>query len=164
MKFFSRTRARTNDLPKEPARLVFASTTALEQSLDGTESAFNKYFFALYQSGPDEDCELVKLRTQLKAEYPQDVVLVGDRFVLWGHSAFKVVSSYYFALASQADTEEFRKYCKNRYEEVVARHKASQALPIPIGLSEGQLSADQNLEFYACTAIANGQVFPRETK
>ena len=143
-------------------RLVFASLPALEQALDGSEEAYQRYFFALYHCSPDEDCALNERRKLVRAQYPEKVVEVGQRFVLVGEAAFQIVSAYFQGLAIQGSPDEFREYAKRRHEIIVRKHRSSQSLPVPIDLTEGQLSADSDLDFYACLALSNGQIFPQE--
>ena len=146
----------------EPARLVFASVPALEQALDGSEQAYRRYFFALYHCSPDEECALNERRELVRTQYPDKVVKVGQRFVLVGEAAFQIVSAYYQSLALQGSPDEFREYAKRRHEIIVRKHRSSQSLPVPIDLTEGQLSADSDLDFYACLALSNGQIFRQE--
>lgn len=146
----------------ERARLVFASVSSLEQALDGSEEAYRRYFFALYHCSPDEECALNERRELMRVQYPDKVVEVGQRFVLVGEAAFQIVSAYFQGLAIQGSPEEFREYAKRRHEVIVRKHRASQSLPVPIELTEGQLSADSDLDFYACLALSNGQIFQQE--
>lgn len=141
--------------------LVFASTTALEQALDGSERAFQRYFFALYHCSPDEDNDLNTRRTSVQQHYPAKTVKVGRRFVLEGEAAFQVVSAYYQALALHGTPDAFREYAERRHEVILRKHRSSQSLPVPVDLTEGQLCADPDLDFFACLALSNGQVFPR---
>ncbi len=141
-------------------RLVYASVESLERALDGTKEAFRNYFFAMYHCTPDEDAGINRLRAQLREENPSDVVAVGDYFVLWGASAFQALSWFYTAL-TKADSlpEDFRDYAAIRLVEIVRKHETSQRLTIPIQLSEGQLAKDDKLNFYACLALSNKQIF-----
>ncbi|WP_133065579.1 hypothetical protein [Niveispirillum lacus] len=140
-------------------QLLFASTTALERALDGSEEAFQLYYFAMYHCLPEEKNELNTLRTEIQKKYPEKSVMIGRRFVLFGEAAFQIVSSYYHALALQGDPDTFREYSIRRTNEITQKHRASQSLPVPIDLSEGQLSNDPNLDFYACLALSNRQIF-----
>jgi len=142
-------------------RLVYASVASLERALDGTSDAFRRYFFAVYHCAPDEDAGINTLRERLRAENPSDAVAVGDHFVLWGASAFQALSWYYTAL-TKADSlpEEFREHAAIRLAEITRKHEVSQRLSPPIGLSEGQLAEDSKLNFYACLALSNEQIFP----
>jgi len=149
----------SSDVKRE--RLVYASTVSLERALDGSRDAFYKYFFAVYHCSPDEDAGINTLREQLRAENPPDAVEVGDYFVLWGPSAFQALSWYYTALTkAESLPEKFREHATIRLAEITRKHEASQTLPHPVGLSEGQLSDDPTLNFYTCLALSNEQVFP----
>lgn len=146
---------------KVSERLVYASIASLERALDGTSESFRRYFFAVYHCTPDEGAGINLIRARLRAANPDDAVAVGDYFVLWGESAFQALSWYYTEL-TKAETlpEEFREHAAMRLAEITQKHEASQRLSPPIGLSEGQLADDSKLNFYACLALDNGQVFP----
>ncbi len=137
----------------------FASTLALEQLLDGTESTFEEYFFAIYHCSYFKKSGIKELREQLADLYPNNVIKMGKFFVLDGEAAFTALNSYYQALV-EAETleEDFKEYISKRLIEIEKAHKSSQSLPIPINLTEGQLSNDKQLNFFACLAIDNGQV------
>lgn len=137
--------------------LVFASTAALEKVLDGSDGTYTRYYFALYHCSPDEDTEINRYRLQLRKQCPDRSVSVGRHFVLWGEPAWRALHSYYHAL-SKADSlsEDFRAYAQRRIEAIEQKHRRSQLLQI--SLSEGQLSADETLDFYACLALMNGQI------
>lgn len=139
--------------------LRFASTVALEQELDGTEKTFEEYFYAIYHCSYFEKSGIKERREQLANFYPNNVIKVGNFFVLDGEAAFSALSSYYQALV-QAETldEDFKEYIAKRLIEIEKAHKSSQSLRIPINLTEGQLSNDKQLSFFACLAIDNGQV------
>ena len=139
--------------------LRFASTVALEQELDGTENTFEEYFFAIYHCSYFEKSGIRERREQLANFYPNNVIKVGKFFVLDGEAAFSALSSYYQALA-EAETlgEDFKEYISKRLIEIEKAHKSSQSLPIPINLTEGQLSNDKQLSFFACLALDNGQI------
>jgi hypothetical protein len=155
--------------PKPPAtppasqqklQLAYSPVTLLEQQLDdGTDESFHRYFFALYHCLPGENADLDELRKSLSVAEPSKSVAVGKHFVLWGKPAFKVVSSYYLALSTQGEPENFREYAARRYEAILQKHTKSQS--ISIDLSEGQLCADETLDFYACLALSNGQIAHR---
>ncbi|GLS93882.1 hypothetical protein [Piscinibacter gummiphilus] len=157
---FSRKSAspKSDEVPKS---LVFASTVALEQALDGSDAAFERYYFALYHCGPEERNDLNVRRTGVQQQFPDKSVRVGSKFILVGEAAFQVVSAYYQALALHGSPEDFRDYASRRHDEIVRRHRVSQSLPVPIDLTEGQLCADPALDFYVCLALSNGQVFQR---
>jgi len=146
------------------SELVFASTSALEQELDGSEETFRRYFFALYHCSPDEKNDLNARRESARQQYPTKAVEVGRRFVLVGEAAFQIVSAYYQALALHGNPDAFREYAGRHHDAILRKHRSSQSLPVPIDLTEGQLSADLDLEFYACLALSNGQVFPRGSR
>ena len=55
-------------------------------------------------------------------------------------------------------SEEYKGYMVKRLEEITSAHKASQTLPIPVDLTEGQLANDKNMELLTCIAIGNGQI------
>ncbi|MDR7299259.1 MULTISPECIES: hypothetical protein [Roseateles] len=140
-------------------RLRFASTNALEETLDGSEEAFARYFFAVYHCKPDESPDLNTRREELRRLHPELAIEVGKRFVLSGEAAFQAVGSYLNALAfAETLSEDYRAYFKQRLEEVAALHRKAQALHEPIHLTEGQLSHDARLEFMACIALSNGQI------
>ena len=139
--------------------IKFASITALERALDGSDEAYSRYYFALYHCTPDEDAGINDLRRSLREQYPKNAVSVGRHFVLWGEPACQALRSYYYALSiTESMSDEFRVYAKVRQQAVEQRHSSSQALPVPVDLSEGQLSADEMLDFYACLALSNGQI------
>ncbi|MFG6459548.1 hypothetical protein [Roseateles sp. BYS96W] len=140
-------------------RLRFASTNALEETLDGDEENFARYFFAIYHCKPDESPELNARREELRRLHPHLAIAVGERFVLSGEAAFQAVGGYLNAVAFASTlSEDYRAYFKQRLDEVAALHRKSQALPEPIHLTEGQLAHDSRLEFMACMALSNGQI------
>ena len=142
--------------------MKFASITVLEESLDGSDEAYFRYYFALYHCTPDEDAGINDLRRNLRKQYPNNAVSVGRHFVLWGEPAYQALRSYYYALSTtESMSDEFRAYAKIRQQAVEQRHRSSQAMSVPINLSEGQLSADEILNFYACMALSNGQIISR---
>ena len=142
--------------------MQFASITALERALDGSDEAYSRYYFALYHCVPDEDAGINDLRRSLREQYPKNAVSVGRHFVLWGEPACQALRSYYYALSiTESMSDEFCAYAKVRQQAVEQRHSSSQALPVPVDLSEGQLSADEMLDFYACLALSNGQIISR---
>jgi hypothetical protein len=159
-KLFKRSAIPSNS-EAEPLALVFASTVALEQALDGSEEAFRRYYFALYHCLPDEGNDLNARRVSVQRQYPDKSVKVGNRFVLVGEAAFQVVSVYYQALRLHGSPDAFREHASRRHEDILRKHRASQSLPVPIDLTEGQLCVDPDLDFYACLALSNGQVFLR---
>ena len=69
------------------------------------------------------------------------------------------LSAYYQALIN-TDTlsEEFRNYIEEQHHSLIEKHSKSQSLPVPINLTEGQLSYDSRLDFFTCLALNNGQV------
>jgi hypothetical protein len=137
----------------------FTSTTVLEQELDGSDESFASYHYAIYQCLPDEDSGVRDLRQRLKLEYPESSIPVGRHFVLQGEAAFIALKAYYQALVSaETLSEDFRSYIADRLQAVTKAHDASQSLPIPISLTEGQLSHDPQLDLLTCIAIGNGQV------
>lgn len=140
-------------------KLLSASTAALERALDGSDASFKRYFFALYHCSPDEEAGVNNLRAQMRSKHPQSAIPVGRHFVLKGEAECQVLRSYYPA-ASKATTlsEEFRRYAAARRESLEQLHAGSMGLPVPIELTEGQLSEDKTLDFYACLALNNGQV------
>jgi hypothetical protein len=161
LKFFREKRTDTQKTRSDQAqaRLSFASTKALEASLNGNEESYNRYYFALYQCSPDEHAGINSLREELKRKYPDRVIPVGRHFVLDGEAAFIALSSYYEALTSaETLSEDYRKYIADRLGEVKRIHISSQSLPVPINLTEGQLASDPQLEFLTCVALMRGQV------
>lgn len=145
-----------------PTDLVFASTAALEQALDGSDEDFRRYFFAMYHCSPDENNDLNARRSSLRQQYPDKAVSIGNRFILVGEAAFQALSAYYQALALQGTPEAFREYAQRRHEVILRKHRSRQSLPVPINLTEGQLSADPELDFFACLALANGQILRKD--
>ena len=145
--------------PSSIGNLRFISTAKLELELDGSYEKFYEYFFAIYHCSYAENSGIKERREELAKFYPNNVIKVGDYFVLDGEAAFSALSSYYLALI-QAETlsQEYRDYIAERLEEVTSAHKASQSLPIPINLTEGQLANDKRMEMLTCIAIGNGQV------
>ena len=139
--------------------LRFVSIANLERGLDGSSESFEEYFFAIYHCSYAEESGVKERRKQLAEFYPNNVIKVGDYFVLDGEAAFSALSAYYLALI-QADTlsQEYRDYIKERLEEITSAHKSSQSLPIPINLTEGQLANDRQMEMLTCIAIGNGQI------
>lgn len=139
--------------------LRFISTAKLEQELDGSYEKFYEYFFAIYHCSYAENSGIKERREELAKFYPTNVIKVGEYFVLDGEAAFSALTSYYLALI-QAETlsQEYRDYIQERLEEITTAHKASQSLPIPINLTEGQLANDKRMEMLTCIAIGNGQV------
>lgn len=139
--------------------LRFVSTKALEQELDGSESKFEDYFFAIYHCSYKENSGIKERRIQLSLAYPNNVIKVGEYFVLDGEAAFMALSAYYQALIN-TDTlsEEFRNYIEEQHHSLIEKHSKSQSLPVPINLTEGQLSYDSRLDFFTCLALNNGQV------
>jgi hypothetical protein len=55
-------------------------------------------------------------------------------------------------------SDEMRAYWKERFDETIERNRASQSLPVPIDLTEGQLAHDSRMEFLTCIALLQGQV------
>ncbi len=145
--------------PTPAQNVAFASTAQLERALDGSDESFRAYYFALYHLYPEESCDFNRFRQRLCTAHPDQAVAVGRYHVLWGEPAFQVARSYYSALAAQATPEEFREYAERRLVAITEKHRASQSLPQPIDMSEGQLNADKELEFFAHLAIGNRQVF-----
>jgi hypothetical protein len=139
--------------------LRFISTAKLEQELDGSYEKFYEYFFAIYNCSFAEKSGIKERRDELAKFYPNNVIRVGEYFVLDGEAAFSALTSYYLALI-QAETlsQEYRDYIAERLEEVKSAHTSSQSLPIPINLTEGQLANDKRMEMLTCIAIGNGQI------
>lgn len=165
MKFFRRaTKSVPSSSPQshQRSKLGFLSTSALERGLDGSDKSFEEYFFALYHCSPDEPAEINDRRQQLCAQYPAKTIQVGRHFVLSGQPAFQALAAYYqgYVLAESL-SEEFRAYSQKRLDAMVEVHRKSQSLPVPIDLTEGQLSEDRDLGFLTCIAISNGQVVER---
>ncbi|MNG20738.1 hypothetical protein D3C84_1050180 [compost metagenome] len=79
--------------------------------------------------------------------------------MLWGDPAHQALAWYYEQLSNTTTLpEEFRSYAKRRLVEITNQHQKSQELPVPLDLSEGQLSDDPTLTFYACLALDNQQI------
>jgi hypothetical protein len=161
MKFFNTLKKKVGKSDSTP-NLLFASIPALERALDGTDEAFERYYFALYHCPPDENNQFNAFRDRVSKSHPNDTVSVGTRYVLWGEAAFEVVSHYYSSLAEVATPDEFRTYAKRRLNEIVRIYQISRNFPEPIDISEGQLSADKELEFFACLALGNKQIVLRK--
>ena len=140
------------------SKLVFASTDALERALDGSDETYFRYFFALYHCSPDEPAGLNDLRRELRDQFPTCATPVGRHFVLYGEAAFRALHGYYDSM-SKAETlpDDFRAYAAERRDEISVAHRKS--LSLSIELSEGQLSRDERLAFYALVALSNGQIF-----
>jgi len=139
--------------------LRFVSTRFLESELDGSESTFEDYFFSIYRYSYKSNSDVKTLREQLCNEYPTNVIRVGDYFVLEGEAAYLSLSSYYKALINANHIgEEFREYYVERLAEITKKHNGSQSLPIPINLTEGQLSYDSRVELLTSIALNYGQV------
>ena len=139
--------------------LRFVSTASLERGLDGSYETFYEYFFAIYHCSYAEDSGIKERRLELSKSYPKNVVEVGDYFVLTGEAAYSALSAYYYTLTlTETLSDEYRSYMAKRYEEITSAHKASQSLPIPVDLTEGQLANDMNMELLTCIAIGNGQI------
>ncbi|MEY8690130.1 MAG: hypothetical protein AB9M53_09685 [Leptothrix sp. (in: b-proteobacteria)] len=157
LKYFGKSSRRDNKLSQQETRLLFASTAALERALDGTDDAYQRYFFAIYHCSPDEPAGINLYREKLKNDNPKDAVEVGCHFVLWGNSAFQAIVWYYEALSNASTLpDELITYAKERLSEIKSMHEKSQGLGID--LSEGQLSNDPRLTFYACLALDNRQI------
>lgn len=144
---------------KTRSRYLFASTASLERALDGTDKAYEQYYFALYHCSPNEPAGINQYREQLRQSYPKKTVAIGSHFVLWGEPAFQALTWYYEQLFSCSTLpEDFRAYASRRLGEITDKHQKSQGLPASIDLSEGQLSEDPALTFYACLALDNRQI------
>lgn len=168
MKHLLRRKGLQTTARERPARLnadlVFYSTAALERGLDGGNDRYSDFIFAMYHCRPDEPAGTNELREKLRVSFPTKVLQMGSHFVLVGEAAYLSLSAYYQALADcQTLSENHRKYASERLDEITSAHLGSQALPIPIDLTEGQLSQDPRLEFLTCLAVSNGQVRARET-
>jgi len=139
--------------------LRFVCTKTLENELDGSENKFEDYFFALYGCSHKVNWGISELREQLAAKHPNNVIRVGNFFVLDGESAYIALSTYYKALIDASDiSEDFCEYFKERLEEITSKHNKSQSLPIPINLTEGELSYDSRVEVFTSIALNYGQV------
>jgi hypothetical protein len=141
--------------------LRFVSASALERGLDGSEERFARYFHALYRCDPDDKTPdaICQIRNELRAKHPDKAIVVGNRFVLTGRPAFDAVGGYYHGLMlCDTQSDEMRAYWKERFEETIERNRASQSLPVPIDLTEGQLAHDSRMEFLTCIALLQGQV------
>ncbi len=79
MSFFRKNKAPINSSPNDSnaQKLGFLSTGALERGLDGSDSSFEEYFFALYHCSPDEVAEINDRRKQLRDEYPEKSTSIG---------------------------------------------------------------------------------------
>jgi hypothetical protein len=159
MRFFKQKNHSTAEQIPSSLPLSFASTKVLERALDGSDEAFAKYYFALYQCSPDEDAGINVLRKQLREKHPSDSTAVGKHFVLAGEAAYIALTSYYHAL-TQAETlsAEYRDYVAQRIAEIEEVYQAARGLPHPIDLTEGQLAHDPKLEFMTCIALQRSQV------
>jgi hypothetical protein len=139
--------------------LRYISITSLESELDGSYEKFYEYFFAIYHCSYAENSGIKERREELAKFYPNNVIKIGEYFVLDGEAAFSALCSCYLAFI-QAETlsEEYRGYIAERLEEIKSAHSASQSLAIPINLTEGQLANDKRMEMLTCIALGNGQV------
>ena len=154
--------ARTADANGK-GNLRFVSTNTLEKELDGSESTFNDYFFAIYRCSHKDNVGIKELREQISNQYPNNAMSVGDDFVLVGEAAYLSLSTYYKALIKSSDIrEEFRKYFEERLEQITIKHHQSQSLPVPVNLTEGQLSYDERVELLTSIALNYGQVIAVE--
>ncbi len=143
--------------------LRFVCAKTLENELDGSESKFEDYFFAMYGCSHKINWGISELRERLSNEYPTNVIRVGNYFVLDGEPAYLALSGYYKALIEASNiSEEFREYFKERLEAITSKHNKSQSLPIPINLTEGQLSYDSRVEVLTSIALNYGQVIAIE--
>ncbi len=159
MRLFSRKEVAVDPLVAPLPRLRFASTAALERALDGTDACFGRYFFALYHCTLNEPAGIHDLRQQLRQRFPDKVTPVGDRFVLAGEAAFLALAGYHRALVEcETLPDDFRAYAAERLAAITETHRKSQALPVPIDLTEGQLAQDKRLEFLTCVALDNRQI------
>jgi hypothetical protein len=139
--------------------LRFVCTRTLENELDGSETKFEDYFFAIYRCSYNGNSGIRDLREQLSKEYPNNVITVGNFFVLDGRAAYIALSTYYKALIESSDlSDELSDYFKERLESITSSHNKSQSLPIPINLTEGQLSYDSRVEIHTTIALNYGQV------
>ena len=153
MGFFTRERQITK------ANLRFASTAVLERDLDGSDERFAEYFFAIYHCLPTEgEAGIVIRREQLREQFPDKATPVGSYFVLVGEPACQALHAYYQGMAAQHETEDMREYFASRLSELEKTHNRSQSLPVPVDLTEGQLSRDLQLERLTLLALWNGQV------
>lgn len=145
--------------PNSVGNLRFMSTAAMERGLNGDEEEFAAYFFAIYHCSPDAVGGIVERREQLRTEYPDKAISIGQRFILSGEAAYQALAAYYLALIECETLEDnFRTYARERLDAMTEIHRKSQSLPVPIDLTEGQLSQDRRLEFLTCIAIENGQI------
>ena len=150
--------------PSSIGTLIFHSIAALERGLDGGDDRFAAYFFAIYHCGPDEAGGINERREQLRKQFPDKAIPVGKRFILQGEPAWLALAAYYQAMmACETLGDDSRAYAKERVEDCTKAHRASQSLPIPIHLTEGQLASDPRLEFLTCVALRNGQVYLKGT-
>lgn len=139
--------------------LCFLSVTALERGLDGGDDRFADYFFALYHCSPDEPSGIKTRREEIREIFPDKAIKVGKYFILTGEAAYLILAAYYQALMiSDKFSENFRAYASECLDRVIKGHEDSQSLPIPIDLTEAQLSHNPLLEILTCVAIRNGQV------
>jgi hypothetical protein len=166
MKFFRRNAKPITFSSPETSRKInlgYLSTSALERGLDGSDKSFEEYFFALYHCSPDEPAEINDRRQQLRDQYPSKAIQVGRHFVLSGEAAFQALAAYYQGyVLCETLSDDFRAFSQRRLDAMIEAHRKSQSLPVPIDLTEGQLSEDRELGFLTCIAISNGQVVERK--
>lgn len=145
--------------PGSAGNLHFMSTKALEQNLDGSDESFKRYFFAIYHCDPDELSGTKGLRDELRAQFPVMSTDIGRYFILAGAAAYRALAAYHEACID-TDTlpDEFREYMRERLSAITDKYNKSQSLPVPIDLTEGQLSNDERLAFLTCIALSNGQI------
>lgn len=72
------------------SQLLFASTIALEKALDGSEEAFQQYYFAMYHCLPDDENELNARRIETQKNT--------QRSQLWSAGALSYLEKLRFKL------------------------------------------------------------------
>ena len=126
--------------------LEYRSPAQLESQMNSPED-FRHFYFALYRCSPDEDNEFNKRRTEVSIKYPKLVIPLGNYYVLEGHAASEILSTFYHSLTLCDDIDdEAKSYYVSRYETVIEINRKAQALPIPLNLTEGQLGTDRTIE------------------
>jgi len=144
------------------AIIVYDSILELERlalAFPGDDEAYHRYFFAMYNCSPDADTVTNLIRRLEAKNSPDNVVAVGEHFVLKGDSAEKALILHYYAVANDPLlSERMHEYASAKAESIQEKHRRASSLPKPILLTEGELSRDDELGFYVSIALLNGQL------
>lgn len=138
--------------------LEYRSPRQLESSMNSAED-FHHFYYSLYRCSPDEENDFNRRRNEVSLKYPDLALPFGDYFVLQGNAAAEILSTFYYSLTLVDDIDdEKKKYYSSRYQHVTERNQASQSLPFPLNLTEGQLGTDENMELMVHEAIMSKQI------